>query len=555
MFDVIGVSLRQPGTDAVGEFFELFKTPWEYARAGRQYDVVITDNFGEREPERALTVVIHRGRGDSARRWAFNGAAPTRVRYGEWAFPVFRGLGVLPGLAGTSIAEVEGTGVCAGMQLRERTGTIVYLAYDFFEETRWLLTVGQPATYAPVPTVDIHLANLRNWMLGAGVPFLEVPPISAGSSFFCCLTHDVDFAGVKNYIFDRTILGFLSRATFGSIQRYRKGDCSLSMLARNLLAVLKLPSVYLGLARDPWDTFAEYREMEGDAPSTFFFVPFKGVPGRLNNGSSAPMLRAVKYDVGQLGSQVKCLLSEGCEIGVHGLDSWLDANSAERERRRIQDLSGNTGMGVRMHWLYSGKDSLGILDSSGYQYDSTWGYNEAVGYRAGTSQVFKPFGVNRLLELPMHIMDTALYYPGRMGRTLSDGEREIGRMIQNATQFGGVLTVNWHDRSIAPERLWGDVYRWAIGEVRRQGGRFLTAEGAVNWFRKRRAIQFSAIEEGGSLSRIKVAGITTDRADRMVLRTYRPSTILQGSPSAVPPRALYEEIALADQSEIEVSVD
>ena len=40
------------------------------------------------------------------------------------------------------------------------------------------------------------------------------------------------------------------------------------------------------------------------------------------------------------------------------------------------------------------------------------GYNETVGFRAGTSQVFAPIGTKHLLELPLHIQDTSLLYPG-----------------------------------------------------------------------------------------------------------------------------------------------
>ena len=53
-------------------------------------------------------------------------------------------------------------------------------------------------------------------------------------------------------------------------------------------------------------------------------------------------------------------------------------------------------------------------------YDSTVGYNETIGYRAGTSQVFKHPDVDHLLELPLHIMDTALFYPSYMN--LSDDQ-------------------------------------------------------------------------------------------------------------------------------------
>ncbi len=67
-----------------------------------------------------------------------------------------------------------------------------------------------------------------------------------------------------------------------------------------------------------------------------------------------------------------------------------------------------------MHWLYYDQNSPKKLEEAGATYDSTCGYNDAVGYRAGTTQVHKPLSATHLLELPLHVMDTALFYPSRM---------------------------------------------------------------------------------------------------------------------------------------------
>ena len=43
----------------------------------------------------------------------------------------------------------------------------------------------------------------------------------------------------------------------------------------------------------------------------------------------------------------------------------------------------------------------------------------------------------------------------------------INDMVDDMKQFGGVLMVNWHDRSIAPERLWDDFYAKLVGTSNR----------------------------------------------------------------------------------------
>ena len=62
-----------------------------------------------------------------------------------------------------------------------------------------------------------------------------------------------------------------------------------------------------------------------------------------------------------------------------------------------------------MHWLYFDSQAPLALEKAGFSYDSTLGYNETIGYRSGTTQVFKHPNTDHLMELPLHIMDTALF--------------------------------------------------------------------------------------------------------------------------------------------------
>ena len=151
-----------------------------------------------------------------------------------------------------------------------------------------------------------------------------------------------------------------------------------------------------------------------------------------------------------------------------------------------------------MHWLYYDQQSPCVLETAGAAYDSTIGYNETVGYRAGTTQVYKPLEVTRLLELPLHVMDTALFHSSHLDTfpTASEGARQ-----PNVGQRGPIwraLTINWHDRSLAPERLWGEFYRDLIQELKSRGAWFATAGEATSWFRKRRAAEFETDSDGAA---------------------------------------------------------
>jgi hypothetical protein len=204
-----------------------------------------------------------------------------------------------------------------------------------------------------------------------------------------------------------------------------------------------------------------------------------------------------------------------------------------------------------MHWLYFGPESPEKLEKAGYSYDSTFGYNEQIGYRAGTAQVYRPPRAKHLLELPMHIMDTALFYPTRMNLTLSEGINVVKSFIDTAEQFGGLLTFNWHDRSVAPERLWDGVYRSALNQLQRQGAKFMTAGAAVAWFKKRRTVVFDQVHTNSTSIKVKLTGLHVTAADGMLLRIYPPSKRSPLEKPGTSTTAIYEEYLLADQKEIE----
>jgi hypothetical protein len=172
-----------------------------------------------------------------------------------------------------------------------------------------------------------------------------------------------------------------------------------------------------------------------------------------------------------------------------------------------------------MHWLFFDEQSPAVLDAAGFSYDSTVGYNQTVGYRAGTTQVFKPMTTENLLELPMHVMDTALFYPGYLDLAPAQAEETVRPLVANAARFGGVLTVNWHDRSVAPERLWDTAYVHLLEQLQSNGACFLTAAQTVSWFRKRRAAIF---EQAGNTIKIKSPADGDTRLPGLRVRSFQP---------------------------------
>ena len=521
---MIGVLANEAEHPVICEFFELFKTPWEFYRSNTDYDVLICSNAPPRKSSARLVLVY------GVDQKAFdqeNGIeilsqfSNTLLSYKGDRIPVYRGCLTFKG-AGVGAFVHEPTHEPAGLEIASPGQTLVRIGFDLFQEIRHLLTRGQPLTHARIPTLEMQIAVLRDLIISHAIPLIEIPPIPAGYRFIVCLTHDVDHAGIRNHKCDHTMFGFLYRATIGSLISFCRGRRSAGYLAANWMAAFSLPFVHLGLAKDFWNQFDRYVDLEEGLNSTFFVIPKKGDPGR-NADGPASARRAARYGIADIADQVQRLISARREIALHGIDAWHDVGKGRTELETIQHLTGESEIGVRMHWLFFDQNSLGKLEEAGFSYDSTVGYNETAGYRAGTTQAFKPLGAARMLELPMHIMDTALFYPDHMNLSPRQGEGVVGDFTADVIHFGGALTINWHDRSIAPERLWDDFYVGLIEDLKSRDAWFPTASQAVSWFRKRRsAVIESVICEGDSV-RVKVSIDHTD-ADLpgLRLRVHKP---------------------------------
>lgn len=521
---MIGVLADAGKEPIVREFFELFKTPWEFLRDNRRYDVLLCAGGCEIEGKSDL-VVVYAGREtpfDQGKRVKCCGRRKSAhiFSYQGRHIPIYGESVTFPGI-GSGLLKHDNSQEFAAYVSRSKNGIVARIGYDLFDEVRTLLEVGQPSAEAHVPTLELHIALLRDLITGCGVPLVEIPPVPDGYRFIACLTHDVDHPSVRQHKFDHTAFGFLYRAIFGSVYNLFRGRAPVGDLLMNWAAVMKLPFVHLGVAKDFWLDFDKrYAQLDGDFHSTFFVIPFRNRTGKDVHGP-APAYRAAHYGAQDLSDVIRKLVTNGCEIGLHGIDAWLESSRGREELEEIRRISGASEMGVRMHWLYYDQQSPIALENAGVSYDSTVGYNETVGYRAGTMQVYRPLRTHQLLELPMHVMDTALFSSEHLGLSRQEVKTLLGQMMDTAVQTGGCLTINWHDRSTAPERLWEAPYRDLIQGLKSRGAWFSTAGQAVRWFQKRRSVMFETDSTEPGAVRAKILSGHCDNLPGLRLRVHK----------------------------------
>jgi hypothetical protein len=550
---MIGIFCTNGESETAREFFELFKTPWEFSVPGRYYEVAISSLFEIPAARADLTIIFSSTPTmlDTLGGTSVDTASSDHLLIQDGTrLPIYGKLARLRG-PGQPLIRGQADAEIAGLAFSGPSGRILRVGYDLFREAASLLAEGQPVEEAPTPALDVHIALLREWIAGAGIPLVEIPPIPWGHNFIACLTHDVDFVGVRRHKLDHTMWGFVYRALAGSLLGLPRGAGSVDRLVTNWAAALSLPFVYLGVMDDFWEHFDRYAELENGMSSTFFLIPFKHRVGDRPRGEDCSR-RATQYDIGDVCEQVQGLVGRGFEIGLHGIDAWHSVEKGEQELARIEEVTGQHGVGVRMHWLWFDRGSPLVLEQAGFDYDATSGYNETIGYKAGTTQVFRPFGTTTLLELPLHIQDTALFFPSRLGLTDAQAWELCASLLDTAARFGGVLTVSWHERSLAPERLWGGFYEQLLHELSARGAFFGTAQQVVRWFRARRSVVFEDVRFEANMLRLRLKYEGGEFLPRMVLRVHWPGTAPPGGPGS---QHRYVDFPYSGESLVEIPLD
>ena len=344
---------------------------------------------------------------------------------------------------------------------------------DVFKKIDVMLNCGKQHNTEPL--CEIYLDELRR-KIKQFTPLVEIPPIPWGYSYMVASTHDVDITSVK----ERNWLS-VGYAVYTSFLEF------------DFISGMGILLAKLGFVKDPWNRFEEWIRIESEmgVRSSFYFIPFKNVAG-----IDAPKIREAKYELD--GRLIRKLMEGGWEIGVHGIDSWKSVEKGERELKQISELT-KSKVGTRMHWLFFDDETWKRLDGAGYYYDTSFGYNESIGFRAGTLQVYQPRDVKNLVELPLNIQDGALFRRKYLGLSEEEAKRRCGEIFGYAQKYGGVVTLLWHQSSLAVPHNWGDFYRFLVDRGLEECAWVTRPVDIVDWFKVRRAVEIEYSRDGKKL--------------------------------------------------------
>ncbi|WP_407306586.1 hypothetical protein [Desulfosporosinus sp. SB140] len=422
---------------------------------------------------------------------------------------------------GISLSSLRGVGknplilVCGPIQGENPGLRLKTMPFNLGLEGTRVLVEGREYTESRVgePVLDQMLEELRKMFRQHVKHYLELPPIPWGYAYTMTLTHDLDILSLKEMPIARTFLGYFYRSSLVNWKRWRTGKVKTSEFTQTLWEMARTWAAKIGLGHDVWQrALPQLIDLEKrlGVRSSLYFMPFPRKPGILPHHNEpsdlrnparteAPANRASFYDVAEQQTLLTRLEEEGWEAGVHGIDAWHSAQAARAEQRRISQLTGQNELGVRMHWLYFDTPaSFQALEEGGFLYDATFGYNEVVGFRAGTLQPYHPLNCQALWELPLHIQDGALMGEEHLNLNREEAFHQALPILAWAKRLGGAVSLLWHNQSFTAPRFWGEVYERLIEQGKQDGAWIAIPREALRWFARRRECQVALTVEGTS---------------------------------------------------------
>ena len=301
--------------------------------------------------------------------------------------------------------------------------------------------------------------------------FREVAGFDRRPGFTIVLTHDIDTP--RRWTSSRSVVAAGARMKGALFSRDR------NRLSSEAGGLARLPLDALR-GSDPNWSFGRMHELEAarGGRSTHFVMaghhhPLDG------DGDTYDRVRTELVDL---------VRANGDEVGLHPSYTTGDhPNRLADEKSRLESAVGAPVRSVRFHFLrHDPHTSLAQLDQLGFALDSSGGYADRPGLRAGFSFPYRPYELAadrplRLVELPLAVMDATLADARYLGLDAEAGYLRSVALLERVAAAGGTVAILWHnDRFAGPyARGWDRCYERLLDWVVARGGRLAACEDII----------------------------------------------------------------------------
>lgn len=237
--------------------------------------------------------------------------------------------------------------------------------------------------------------------------------------------------------------------------------------------------------RNHYWTFDKIADIEKKkkVKSTFFFMTQKE---RMNPFKPYSWSSFGFYDTSnpRIVDVIKKLDKGGWEIGLQASSySGTNKDQMRKEKEKLETVLGKKVVGVRHHLLrIDEKTTWNIHSDVGFQYDSSFGFKDALGFRDGICKPFKPLNGNSFVVIPIALMDIILF---KISKDREDAWERCLKIIDEVEDKHAVLNVLWHNSSFNEDEYpyLTFMYEKIIDECKKRGAMFATSAQIANSLR------------------------------------------------------------------------
>jgi hypothetical protein len=318
--------------------------------------------------------------------------------------------------------------------------------------------------------------------------------------------------GVRHFIVTTHDVDFLPLNSVGSVGRILKNSAAAFAVHRRPKLAMKLAANALKTAvgmPNPLDQMSKLvkEEKHRGINASYMFI---GGRGHRRDGN-------YRVDDPAVLELMHSLEREGMDIAVHGSYRSLDdPESLPQEFDFLREL-GFRPQGNRQHWLRFTLDRLvPALEAAGALYDTSLGWADRTGFRAGACFAFPPYNFSderpaNFLEIPLVVMDVSLEF-GEVPLSASNYYEHVSEVLSASRRYGwGGIAVLWHNTGFGggqiPKEV-GDVFWRLVDERSSSNDTWISAGDFVDSVRRRysevglliSSNQFSKASQVGGIS-------------------------------------------------------
>ncbi|GAB4169099.1 MAG: hypothetical protein Kow00108_02550 [Calditrichia bacterium] len=311
--------------------------------------------------------------------------------------------------------------------------------------------------------MDAFMRSIKAFAIRHTIPLLIRRRWIKGKSV-ALLSHDVDLTrkwGPKSFL-TKGIPSLLS----GNFNKFKEAVSETFTLGNSYWTFPELLTLY----------------KERNIRATFFFIarPWENL--------------SYRYDIhrGIFRLLFKEMISEGHEVALHSSRySFGKRDMVLQEKIRLEKAAGIEIGGIRQHFLnLKFPDAFTFFGNLQFDYDSSMGYNERMGFRSG---IANPYRVNQdngvnIFEIPFSVMDYHIQNLTQVDKIYS--------IISMIKRLKGVFSFLLHPSNLA-EEPYRTVFITIVNELEESDQFvFMTHQELVHYIKQWENVQLTPIDSG-----------------------------------------------------------